>query len=89
MGVSGGMFDTSGLGLGKTSSIDAAKMLGSSAFLGGGIGLLVSGAALIATKIPIIGGAIDTIVKALFGTTKTVTLLDQGLNSQRRACPIS
>jgi hypothetical protein len=84
MNVPGGGFDTSGLGLGKKTSLGAIGYGGITAtfaaigYLGGPIGAL--GALLIplVTKIPVIGGAIDTVLKALFGTTKTVTLLDQG-----------
>jgi hypothetical protein len=65
LGVSGGMFDTSGLGLGtKTGYSGISGMLG--------LGLIGA----LADKIPIIGG----IFKSLFGTKKTTTLLDQGLS---------
>lgn len=58
LGVAGGIFDSSGLGLGSNTKL--------SALFGGG---LVGG-------IPIIGG----LMKSLFGTKTTRTLVDQGLN---------
>lgn len=66
MGVSGGGFGTEGLGLGENKGMSTVGK-----FMMPGAGLL--------SKIPVIGGAFDTIAKALFGTKKTVTLLDQGL----------
>jgi hypothetical protein len=68
LGASGGMFDQSGLGLGKKTTVPL-----------GTLPLTVGVVDLVAKKIPVIGGALDTVIKALFGTTKTVTLLDQGL----------
>jgi hypothetical protein len=86
MGVSGGAFDQSGSGLGKTTASTQGGAGRPALSLGGGIGLAISAASLIATKIPIIGGAIDTMLKALFGTKKTVSLLDQGFEfAWRRA----
>jgi hypothetical protein len=63
LGVTGGAFDTSGLGLGSVTS------------LGG----LQGGIFKLASKIPIVGGLLGGIGKALFGTTVTKTLLDQGI----------
>jgi hypothetical protein len=63
LGISGGAFDTSALGLGGNTKIDS--------ILGIGWKLLSS--------IPVIGGFLGAIGKALFGTKTTLTLLDQGL----------
>lgn len=72
LNVSGGAFDTSGLGLGSKTSLG---LMGNAALLGAG-GL----AAIVIKEIPIIGDILGGIAKALFGTKKTVTLLDQGLS---------
>lgn len=74
LNVPGGGFDTTGLGIGSKTSVGAQGLLGVG-MLGGVIGL---GIYEIGKNIPIIGGVIDTVVKALFGTKKTVTLIDQG-----------
>lgn len=68
LGVTGGDFDTSGFGLGKSTSMGIGKYL-----------LGIPGLMGIVDDIPIIGGLISGIAKALFGTKKTVTLLDQGI----------
>lgn len=61
----GGAFDTSGAKFGTQHGTDyGALLLGT-----GGIGLALS-------QIPIIGG----VIKSLFGTKKTTSLLDQGLS---------
>lgn len=65
LGVAGGIFDSSGLGLGSSTKLSTLT----AAFLGGPIGVLLS-------KIPVIGG----IMKTLFGTKTTRTLTDQGLS---------
>lgn len=62
LGLSGGAFDTSGMGLGANTTT-------------GLLGAIISPI----SKIPVIGGLVDGIVKALFGTTKTVTVIDQGI----------
>lgn len=63
LNVSGGGFDTSGLGLGKTTTAPAWTL----------------GMAPLLKEMPIIGGLVTGIIKALFGTTKKITLLDQGI----------
>lgn len=70
LNVSGGAFDQSQLGLGKSTSTGFA---GKAMF---GIAGLVG----IVDDIPVIGGLLTGIAKALFGTKKTVTLLDQGIS---------
>jgi len=69
LGIAGGAFDTSGLGLGSNTGIDGSL----------GFGFILKGALDIASKIPVIGGLIGGIGKALFGTKTTKTLLDQGI----------
>jgi hypothetical protein len=61
----GGAFDTSSLGLGTSRGLNTGAL----AVALGPIGLALS-------QIPVIGG----IIKSLFGTKKTTTLLDQGLS---------
>ncbi|MBB6191202.1 hypothetical protein FHS51_001424 [Sphingobium wenxiniae] len=69
LGVSGGSFDTSGLGLGSSTKIESDL----------GFGFIVKNALSLASKIPAIGGLLGGIGKALFGTKTTKTLLDQGI----------
>ncbi|MBY8826126.1 hypothetical protein [Sphingomonas colocasiae] len=64
LGVTGGDFDTSGFGLGKTTKLP----------------FMLPTVINILDDIPIIGGLLGGIAKALFGTKKTVTLLDQGIS---------
>jgi hypothetical protein len=66
IGVSGSIFDSSGLGLGSKTSLS---------------GSLLTGPARLMGDVPIIGG----ILKSLFGTKKTTTLLDQGLDFDSQA----
>jgi hypothetical protein len=65
-----GAFDTSGLGLGSKTSVGLAgkALFGIPGLLG------------VVDDIPVIGGLLNGIAKALFGTRKTVTLLDQGIS---------
>lgn len=69
LGIAGGAFETSGLGLGSNTGIDGSL----------GFGFILKGALDIASKIPVIGGLLGGIGKALFGTKTTKTLLDQGI----------
>jgi hypothetical protein len=77
IGVSGGAFDAGSLGLGTKSGTNPA-MFGVAGILGGPVGLAAGFALDLVKKIPVIGDVVGGIVKALFGTKKTVTLLDQG-----------
>lgn len=86
LNLPGGSFDTSSLGLGSGTSGNLATNVAQSA-IGGGLVTLLTGVAnpigllvgTILTKVPVIGDLLGGIAKALFGTKKTVTLLDQGL----------
>jgi hypothetical protein len=85
MNLSGGGFDTSGLRLGTTTGTGAGKYLlgGLGALAGlmtfsGPIGLIGGAIGVLATKIPVIGDVVGGILHALFGTKKTVSLIDQG-----------
>lgn len=63
LNVPGGGFDTSGMGLGSTTKAPGWTL----------------GIAPLLQQIPVIGGLVTGIIKALFGTTKKITLLDQGI----------
>lgn len=58
-----GTFDRSGLGLGSKTSLSA----------------LISPLGGVVKHIPVIGGIINGVLKALFGTTVTRTLIDEGI----------
>lgn len=63
LGVSGGAFDQSKLGLGSNTSLNG----------------IANGALGIIRQLPVIGGLFTGIAKALFGTKVTRTLVDQGI----------
>lgn len=84
LGVSAG--DTSNLGLGKTTtSGTGTALLGLGGLVGVGIGKalgldrILDGVSSVIGAIPVVGGVVNTITKALFGTTVTTSLVDEGV----------
>jgi len=75
LGLSGGSFDQSGLGLGSSSKGPGNLLTGALLALSPAIGLF----GVILSQIPILGDIVGAVGKFVFSTKVTRTLVDQGL----------
>lgn len=79
LGVPGGAFDQTALGLGSKSSSPFSGTAGMALIGGALFGPLGAIAGAVLKNIPIIGDILGAIGKFIFSTKTTVTLLDQGI----------